>query len=110
MQQCSTYTNPFTCSQSTASQLAILSLLLTQHIVTHVHTRTILFVQVLSDGETRQRYDQFGEAGLRGSGMGGGGGGAGGYEVDLGIYTIQYACTYFYASVLAYHYSIACVI
>jgi DnaJ-class molecular chaperone len=48
-------------------------------------------VQVLSDGETRQRYDQFGEAGLRGSGMGGGGGGAGGYEVDLGIYVhIQY--------------------
>ena len=40
--------------------------------------------EVLSNPETKARYDQFGEAGL-GSGFGGGGGGgAGGFDVDLG--------------------------
>lgn len=35
-------------------------------------------LQVLNDDEQRQRYDQFGEAGI---GMGGGGGGGSGFEV-----------------------------
>lgn len=36
-----------------------------------------MVLQVLNDDEQRQRYDQFGEAGI---GMGGGGGGSG-FEV-----------------------------
>ncbi|CAM9674306.1 unnamed protein product [Chrysoparadoxa australica] len=37
--------------------------------------------EVLSNPEMKQRYDQFGEAGIKG--MGGGGGPGGGFEVDL---------------------------
>ena len=69
--------------------LPIITAAESEYSVMTVHTTTSLLLQVLSDGETRQRYDQFGEAGLRGSGMGGGGG-AGGYEVDLGIYHTVY--------------------